>query len=483
MRRDLSKALCSAALCSAALCSAAMACSACRGWEDDRRAPAPLPGPAEWNREVDPPSDDAAREARASCGYARGALPAETQGASYPMGDDIPIDHVFVVMMENRSFDHYFQMLPAYGQPEADVAPSDFSNPDSDGNEVPIFHQEALCFVDTNHSWAGTHQQIDAMRGFVTSNEGQHEMPGMGNLEMFSGRRAMGYYDDGDLPFYYWLASEFAVGDRYFASLPGPTFPNRMFLLGASSNGLVHNGLPPGDVDIVVDYLEQRQVDWRVYSDGTPSIGLYFTKTEYLATKVNRIAQFFEDAAEDTLPAFAFIDPKVGIDTGQWDNDDEHPPAIAQIGQQFVARLVAALTDSPAWPRSAMFISYDEHGGLYDHVPPPEACPPDDSALKLEPGDPDVPLDRLGVRVPFIVVSPFAKKHHVSHEVYDHTSITRFIEARFTLPAISARDANALAPFDMFDFDAAPHLDPPAFEIPPIPEHQHALCADLFPGG
>ena len=461
------------------------ACSSSETVNPAETEPPPLPGPEEWNREVAPPSDEAALEQRQACGFQRGALASETLGDSFPTGSDIPLDHVFVLMMENRSFDHYFQKLPEYGQPDVDVAPADFSNKDSDGNEHPIFHQQAYCFVDTRHGWTGTHEQIGggAMSGFVTSNEGQHEMPAMGNLEMFHGRRAMGYYDETDLPFYYWLASEFAIGDRYFGSMPGPTFPNRMYLLGASSYGYTYNGLP-GDFDIIVDYLEQRQVDWRVYADGTPAIGLYISKSHYFAEHVKRIDDFKADAASGDLPAFAFIDPNVGLATGEYDNNDEHPPALAQIGQRFVAEIVDALTRSPAWSRSALFITYDEHGGQYDHVPPPSACAPDDSELLLKNSDdPTTPFDKLGPRVPFIVVSPYAKKHHVSHEVYDHTSITRFIEARFVVPAMTARDANAMAPYDMFDFDDPPFMDPPAIEIPVIPQDDLAACAEVFAGG
>ncbi|MEQ9324798.1 MAG: alkaline phosphatase family protein, partial [Polyangiaceae bacterium] len=148
---------------------------------DDRgpAEPAPLPGPEEWNRPVVPPTDQEAADTRAACGYDAGALPAETQGESYPVGSDIPVDHVLVVMMENRSFDHYFQRLPEYGQPDVDVAPEGFTNPDSDGNDVPMFHQEAYCFVDTAHGYGSVHDQINggAMDGFVTTSEGAGEMP------------------------------------------------------------------------------------------------------------------------------------------------------------------------------------------------------------------------------------------------------------------------------------------------------------------
>lgn len=441
----------------------------------------PLPGPEEWNREVVPPSDQQAAETRAACGYDAGALPAETQGESFPMGEEIPVDHVLVVMMENRSFDHYFQKLPEHGQPDVEVAPEGYSNPDTDGNAVSMFHQEAYCFVDTNHGYRGTHDQINggAMDGFVRTNEGAGEMPAMGNLEMFHGRRALGYYDDGDLPFYYWLASEFSIADRYFSSMPGPTLPNRMFLYAATSHGKVHNSLP-GPIDTIVDYLDQREIEWKVYASATPGLAIFATKGQALFSRVVPIAQYFEDAANGTLPPFAFVDPAIGIGTGQYDTNDEHPPALAQIGQRFVAEVVDALTKSPLWDRSALFVTYDEHGGLFDHVEPPPACVPDDVPLETKDGDPDKPLDRYGVRVPMMLVSPYAKKHHVSHAVYDHTSIVRFIEARWVMPALTRRDANALAPWDMFDFDGAPHLEPPVISLPPIPDAQLDACGQVF---
>ena len=303
----------------------------------------------------------------------------------------------------------------------------------------------------------------------------------MGNLEMFHGRRAMGYYDETDLPFYYWLASEFAIGDRYFSSMPGPTFPNRMFLYAASSHGHVHNQVP-GDFDVIVDYLEQRQVSWKVYADSSPGFGMYIAKAHYIAEHVVPIEEYFVDAANGDLPGFAFVDPAIGLGTGTYDNNDEHPPALAQLGERFVAEVIDALTKSPNWSRSALFLTYDEHGGLYDHVAPPDACPPDDLPPKYKPGDPEKGFDKLGIRVPFMVVSPYAKKHFVGHEVYDHTSILRFVEARYVMPALTARDANALAPWDMFDFDNPPHADPPVIEIPVVSQSELDVCAEVFAG-
>jgi phospholipase C len=177
------------------------------------------------------------------------------------------------------------------------------------------------------------------------------------------------------------------------------------------------------------------------------------------------------------LLSVAFVEPGVGRESVS--EDDDHPPAIMQIGQHYVAGVVDALTKSPQWGRSAMFLTYDEHGGLYDHVEPPPACPPDDLAEPLDSGELPV-FDGYGIRVPFIVVSPFAKKRFVSDRVYDHTSIVRFVESRFVMPALTNRDANAEAPWDMFDFDAAPHATPPAVTMPIIDEDKLAACEQIF---
>jgi phospholipase C len=453
-----------------------VACLGCNSEVEEPPPPAVVPGPEEWNREVVPPSDEQASTTRAACGYAAGALPAETQGASFPSGANIPVDTIVVVMMENRSFDHYFQKLPEYGQPDVDVAPDDFTNPDPDGMPVGIFRESQYCFVDTAHGYDSSHDQVNggAMDGFVTTNEGNHELPAHGTLDMLSGDRAMGYYDQNDLPFYYWLANTFAIGDRYHSSVLGPTWPNRMYLFAATSFGLQSNELTSADKTIV-DYLELRQVPWKLYFSTTPTYGMFIDK--YLALPPGRAVpfeQYFADAAAGTLPPVAFVEPgvaRVGIDT-----TDEHPPAIMQFGQRWAAEVVDALTKSPQWPRAAMFLTYDEHGGLYDHVVPPAACAPDDLAV----GDPPPTFDHLGIRVPFIVVSPFAKPHYVSHQVYDHTSITRFIEARFVMPAMTARDANALAPWDMFDFESASFAVPPAVTLPEIDQEKVNACRAIF---
>jgi len=449
----------------------------------DEGAPAPtvLPGPAEWNREVVPPSDGEADAKRTSCGYTAGMLPAETQGESRPYGADIPVDHVVILMMENRSFDHYFQKLPEYGQTDVEVAPEGYTNPDEAGNPVAPFRDTQYCFIDTNHEWSGTHDQINggAMDGFFKTNDGWHELPAAGGPEMLSGKRALGYYTSDDLPFYYWLASEFSIADHYHSSVAGPTWPNRMYLYAASSFGAVHNDFVTPDKTIF-DYLEQRQVSWKVYVSTTPGAAIFVD--QYLKYSQEDhfvpIDMYFQDLENGTLPSVAFVDP--GIAREGYAQNDEHPPAIAMIGEEFSATVVDALTKSSAWERSALFLTYDEHGGLFDHVVPPPACPPDELTPILKDGDTDARFDTLGLRVPLIVVSPYAKKHFVAHRTYDHTSIIRFLEARFQIPALTNRDANAEAPWEMFDFENVPHKEPPAVAIPTIDQAKVDACKAIF---
>jgi phospholipase C len=426
---------------------------------------ATLPGPPEWNRNVTPPSDDQASGDRESCVYRAGALPAETQGESRPNGKEIPIDHIVVMMMENRSFDHYFQAARSSGL-DVDVAPEGFTNPDTEGTPVAPYHQDGRCFVDTAHDWESIRRQIDdgKMDGFVVTNEGNHEIPANGAPDAVKGSRAM--------------AQNFAIGDRYFASAPTATWPNRMFLFSASSHGLRSNKFPEDVEATIFDHLNERKVSWTFYATVTPTLTILLDRFLELSQVEGRFApieQFYEDAAAGRLPEVAFLDAD-GTSSVDVLHSDEHPPAPATIGQNWIGKAIEALAGSPQWKRSAMFITYDEHGGLFDHVTPPPACPPDDRPLDE--------TDRAifgshGIRVPFFVLSPFAKKGYVSHRTYDHTSILRFIEARFVVPALSHRDANAEAPWDAFDFTQAPG-DAPSVPVPAVDEEIVAGCRAAF---
>jgi phospholipase C len=440
--------------------------------------------PAAWNIPVTPPPDSMAQAERAACGYKAGALPAATQGASTPNGKTIPIDNIVVVMMENRSFDHYFQDLPNEGQPNAEVAPANTTVPGIDGTPVPFVHATSsqFCFGDTNHEWLGTHQEVDngKMDGFATVNDGTHEMPMIGPPGFLSGARAMTYYTGADLPLMYWAAQNYAIADHYFASLPGPTWPNRMYLYAATSFGMTTNIVPPTlstTSNTIFDYLTIRGVTWRIYATSAAGLDVLIDKAIQYSTSISTIDRFADDAASGKLPQVSFVDPELGMDS--YDGNDEHPPAVMQVGENFLAGVMSTLMSSSAWPHAAMFVDYDEHGGLYDHVPPPKACPPDDLTPESDAGTYGG-FDEYGVRVPMLLLSPYAKKNYVSKNVYDHTSIVRFIEARFVLPALTNRDANALAPWDMFDFTDPPNLTPPSVPNVPIDMSIINTCATLF---
>ena len=378
---------------------------------------------------------------RTACTFGAGDGTLKTVGPSVPHGDQLPFKHIIVFMKENRSFDSYFSELPAYGVTDVDVPSPTASNPDPSNNNMAVqrFHETRYCVADTSHAWDAVHIQYDngMMDGFVKASN-----PG--------GARAMGYYTNADLPYYYWLAKTFTISDRYFSSLLGPTFANRFFFYGASSWGATTTpAIPPGGVTKILDLLDHAHRSWRIYHDGLVSFGLTFG-IQYAGSP---ISQFATDVQNDKLADLTIIDPNF-IGTGQ---NDEHSPTNIQFGEAATAKVIAALAANQAvWQKSVLFLTYDEHGGLYDHVPPPAACIADDKK------PPNFMFDRLGIRVPLIVISPYAKAGFVGHTVADHTSLTRFIENRFDLPAMTHRDANAWPMLDLFDFDHPPFMNFPS---------------------
>ena len=404
----------------------------------------------------------------ARCRFQAGALPSETLPKRAPKGDEIPIDHIVVLMQENRSFDHYFGRLPAFGHRKVKGLPRRASNPDADRTRVPAFHEERYCIEDVAHSWNASHRQFNGgrMDGFVVTNDP-------------NGARAMGWYDESDLPYYYGLATTFAMADRFFCSLLGPTFPNRFYLLTATSDGRIRNDLDFFDRPSVFGQLDAAGVSWKVYqSDLVLELLLTDVTPDRLGQVVN-IDQYFQDAAAGTLPQVSFVSPSFFGDVRT--QTDEHPPANIQVGQRFASSVIGALIDGPQWPDSALLFTYDEHGGFSDHVRPPKACEPDDVPPKLRPGDTEARFDRYGFRVPLVVVSPWARPGHVSHRAYDLTSVLRFIQTRFDLPALTRRDANARPLLELFDFSAPRLLHPPPLPAATVDPARAARCETEFP--
>jgi phospholipase C len=378
------------------------------------------------------------------------------------------IKHVVVFMQENRSADTYFGHLSAL-QPAYEAEPATGNpNPIATGTIVP-FHKTTLCeSSDLNHSWNGEHQAWDngAMDGFTAANDINSANSDATDP---TGSRAMGYYTQADLPYYYSLYSTFATGDRYFQSVLGPTFPNRFYLLAGTSFGHIQNDLPPAGGfpnKTIFELLGDAHVSWKIYDAQFPFGELFAYVQQNAKHHVFPISRYYVDARHGRLPAVSFVDPifsgGVNVET------DEHPPSNVQVGQLFAYSVITALENSRDWKSSALFLTYDENGGFYDHVAPPTAVAPDAIAPMLGPGDTAAGFDQLGPRVPVVVVSPFAKAHYVSHVVHDHTSITRFIETRFSLGSLTSRDAAADPMFEFFSFPTAPFLTPPSFSAPTV---------------
>ncbi|HEY8090640.1 MAG TPA: alkaline phosphatase family protein, partial [Polyangiaceae bacterium] len=461
---------------------------------DDSGDDGAVPTPTAWDQPVTRPDDTTADTGRASCQFKRGDMPAATLGTSTPIDTDIPIANIVVVMMENHSFDSYLGHLNQYAnRSDVESAPADAGNPGVDGGTVPWQHAQHLCTQDTNHEWAGTHQEIDngAMDGFVKVNQGYGQAGGS-NAALYDGARALSYYDQTDLPYYYQLASTYAVADHYHCSVPGPTYTNRMFLISGTSFGLTYNTFPdissypwPTNDASILDELEKRHASWTLYSDGPPGAGVVYGAAgakRWGRTVTASFTQFVSDAKAGTLPQVSFVDPDLSSETTGGAGTDEHPPGDVQSGQQFVSQVVQAVTTSPLWAHTALFITHDENGGFYDHVAPPKACPPDQTAPILQSGDTtDAGFDEYGIRVILIAVSPYAKKGYVGHTVYDHTSIARFIEAKFKIPALTARDANATPPTDLFDFTVPAFATPASLTAPTIDPTGLAYCTATFP--
>ncbi len=384
------------------------------------------------------------------------------------------LEHFVVLMQENRSYDSYFGQLHALGQPEASEEPATGNpNPtDPDGPPITPFHNPRMCETeDLAHAWTAVHTQIHdgKMDGFTLTNV--HATDPIG-------ARAMAYYTDRDLPYYYTLAKTFGIGDRYFASVPGGTYPNRYYIVAATSFGRVDNRIPATGWKqrTIFQALDEANVTWKIYAAQTSEALLFRYVRTHAFGHLTTLRRYYADAAAGTLPQVAFVEPRYvgGVRT----RSDEHPPTNPQLGQQFSSQVLNALMRSPNWSSSAAFLTWDEHGGYYDHVVPPPAPKPDDIAPILDRNDTKADFDQYGLRVPMIVVSPFSRPHFVSHDVHDHTSILSTIEKRFGIPPLTRRDAQALPLTEFFDFSTRSFATPPELPAALVDAAGMAQCVD-----
>jgi phospholipase C len=405
----------------------------------------------------------------------------------------IPIDHVVVLMMENHSFDNYFGMLPKLGQPKADGFRFDRHGRPVDTNPIKggvirAFKMPSVCQEEhePNQSWDATHISINGgkMDGYVEA----------------SGDVAMGYWDHDDLPFYYSLAKNFTLSNRWFSSAPCQTYPNRRFLMAGTAYGLVSSVIPgPNDPapphGTIFDRLNAHGVSWTNYFTDLPQIALIPSVLKANPTHTAPIATFFTDCALGTLPAVSYVDPDFGLadvigglvpgqpvpEEVRAQGADEENPQNIRIGAAFSAAVINAVLGSPAWKRTLMIWLYDEHGGYYDHVPPPAAVAPDTIKPDLTGQTVKGGYDIYGPRVPAVVISPWSRPHAVTNVVHDHTSVLAFIEQKWNLPALTHRDANAHSLLDFLDFGTPALLDPPTLAKPADPTEADLRCSTKDP--
>ncbi len=416
-----------------------------------------------------------------------------------PAGTDcLPqVRHIVVLMMENHSFDNYLGTVGrGDGLPVDGAGQVTASNPRGDGSPVPAAHLASTVQVAgvPTQSWDASHWQWaeGTNTGFASAVE--HFTPGGDPA------RAMGYWTADDLPFYASLARAFPVADRWFSSCLGPTIPNRRFLLAATAHGLTTDRVshcfdyPPNGT--IFDALTHHGISWADYHSVSGAAPLLSHMVGWHGVRAARFAwhrveralagvrgdtgraksylqfsadafplglvrylrhlrtvdRFCQDAAAGALPAVSFVDPDFHA------TSEENPQDIS-FGEAFAARVVNAAMRGADWMGTFIVWCYDEHGGYYDHVPPPPAVDPGDPPHDASPG---AAFDRLGFRVPAVIVSPYARTGYVSHVARDHTSVLKLIERKWNLPPLTARDAAADDLLDAVDFDA-----PPAFAVPP----------------
>jgi phospholipase C len=361
----------------------------------------------------------------------------------------LKVDHIVVLMLENRSFDHMLGFL-SIDEGRTDLeGPTTALENKAGGKTFPFHAAKSTKLVkaqDPCHSGSCVDEQVaeGQMSGFASNYKKTRPKP------PFKGdtpATIMTYHTADQLPVYAYLGDRFCVCDHWFCSVGGATMPNRCYAAAGTSEGHRDNLKPsrPWNLASFIRHLDAAKVQWRWYShDYVPSLWLidpvyglsqmlpsFFDRQDPLGHR-----SFLQRAAKGDLPAVSWIDPNfIDLSFGPQGSNDDHPPSDLRAGQMLVLKTFHALARSPAWPKTMLVITYDEHGGFYDHVPPPDA--EDDSK--------DAALHRLGPRVPAIVVSPLVGKQQVSKTVYDHTSIIKTILARFcrkadgTIPDMGAR--------------------------------------------
>jgi phospholipase C len=396
------------------------------------------------------------------------AAEAAARSSGLPSPRNLPIDHFVVLMMENRSFDHYFGWVA-----EADgIQNQSFTDPT--GQSVPTRHFSTLgsggmeykgCgHPDPGHGWESGRAQL--LGGFLADGSGNDEF-------------ALTYFNGGELGFIHDAARTYTLYDRFFCSLLASTWPNRYYKWSAQSGGLKNNDPPAGTLgnqwETIFDRGLAHGLSARYYASDLPFSAVWGPRG---ATWTNPITRFYSDCAAGTLPNIAFVDPPFR-DGGGGDglSADEHPLGDVRLGQAFMADVVNAFVKSPNYRRGALFVLYDEWGGFFDHVTPPHVADDRASADLYE------DFGQMGFRTPALAVSPYARGRNkrsgfrVDHGLYGHESVLKLISYRFGLGDLTLRQAQARNIGLSFDWE---HAD---FEVPALPDPPEVVTAPCALGG
>jgi len=445
------------------------------------------------------------------------------------------LNHIIFMMQENRGLDHYFGALrqywrsnrfadisfdglpqfnpasgnaPLYGPPPTNPGFDPASPPPNDCIEnskspsVASYHLITQCIENPSPSWNEGHVDwnlsnpisgIPALDGYVYT--GAHDA--RNNSPPFydvNGIRVMGYYDNTDLNYYYYMASQFSTSDRWFSPAMTRTQPNRHYLIAGTSQGYAYPiGTDSNDQALltaktIFQSLQNAGISWKIYVDpaNTPCVSnptaqcllaySYIQDFQWGHTipqsypnNLVPISQYFTDVKNGTLPQVAMIESAGPAGLDEHGSDSDQYPINIQLGAQYVESLINPLMTSVSWKDSVFILTYDEAGGLYDHVAAQPAKSPDGiRPVDLLPGDicttttgPTCDFTYTGYRVPLLVISPYARKHYVNHQVADYTAILKLIEARFGLPALTKRDAAQMSMTAYFNFNTPPWMTPP----------------------
>jgi phospholipase C len=390
------------------------------------------------------------------------------------------IEHIVVLMLENRSFDSMLGGLqhpdpefnglsgtetnPLHGQPDVSVWGDEKTDPESMSIPTP---DPGELWDDINMQLFGLDgkpgNQPPSMKGFVNNYVRQNEQPS----GSYKPEAIMHFYKPSQIPVLSQLATQFAVCDQWFASAPCQTWPNRFFLHTGTAGGHENNSPPhfPYLMNTIFNLLNEAHKSWGIYYHDFPQSLTLNSLWPHLS-HFHTFDDFKEDANSGNLPAYTFIEPRYFPDIKL--PNDQHPPHHVGLGEELIADVYNAVRSAPTWKKTLLIIIYDEHGGCYDHVPPPTAVPPNNS--KPQPFG----FDRYGVRVPAVLVSPYIKPGTILRSVtdgnlpyngppypFDHTSVIATVRKCFNLGGpLTQRDA--IAP----DLERVLNIDVPSNDGP-----------------